>query len=93
MKIYSEVFSIIGFVGNIGGWEIILIFLVGLIVVLPYWIICKKAGLSPWLSLIMFIPLGAFILPFILAFKPWPSLKSPSQAKQGSGGNHWLRTD
>jgi hypothetical protein len=46
--------------------------------VLPFWFICKKAGLSPWLSLIMLIPFGAIVLPFVLAFIEWPSLRNKS---------------
>ncbi len=42
---------------------------------MPLWIICKKAGLPPALSLITLLPLGLFVLPFILAFTEWPSLK------------------
>jgi hypothetical protein len=67
---------------NIGGQELIVIGLMffllvvaGAICALPYWFICKKAGLSPWLSLLMLIPLGNVVLPFIVAFIEWPSLK------------------
>ena len=64
---------------RIGGQELVLIFLVfvilGVIYVLPMWFICKKAGLSPWLSLIAFIPLGKEILLYLVAFIPWPSLR------------------
>lgn len=42
---------------------------------IPFWFICKKAGLSPWLSLIMLIPFGVIILPPMLAFMDWPALK------------------
>ena len=39
------------------------IILVGyVIIVVPFWFICKKAGLSPWLSLINVIPLGNLML-------------------------------
>jgi hypothetical protein len=31
--------------------------------------------LSPWLSLIMILPFGAFVLPFVLAFIDWPVLQ------------------
>ena len=66
-------------IGPLGTPEIIIILLLGavlaLVGVLPFWFICKKAGLSPWLSCLMIIPFGALILPFILAFIDWPSLK------------------
>jgi H+/Cl- antiporter ClcA len=65
----------LAFLGSLGGPELILILLIGIIVgfvgVLPFWFICKKAGFSPWLSLLMLVPFGAIVLPFILAFTPW----------------------
>ena len=40
--------------------------------VLPFWQIFKKAGFSPWLSLLMMIPfVGRFLL-YYLAFAKWP---------------------
>jgi hypothetical protein len=48
------------------------IILVGYIIfIVPFWFICKKAGFSPWLSLINIIPLGNLILIYILAFGEW----------------------
>jgi hypothetical protein len=41
------------------------------IVIVPFWFICKKAGFSPWLSLINFVPLGSLILLYVLAFAEW----------------------
>lgn len=49
-----------------------IIVLVGMaIVVLPFWFICKKAGFSPWLSLLNFVPAGGLILLYLLAFADW----------------------
>jgi hypothetical protein len=41
------------------------------IIVIPYWFIWKKAGFSPWFSLLMFIPLLNFIMLYVLAFSDW----------------------
>ena len=41
------------------------------IVIVPCWFICKKAGFTPWLSLINIIPLGNLILLYVLAFGDW----------------------
>jgi hypothetical protein len=41
------------------------------IIILPCWFICKKAGFSPWLSLLNLIPCGSLILLYILAFAEW----------------------
>ncbi|MGA7525258.1 MAG: hypothetical protein WBW84_22605 [Acidobacteriaceae bacterium] len=46
-----------------------LIFIV--IVMIPYWMIWKKAGFSPWLSLLMLVPLVNFIMLYVLAFSEW----------------------
>jgi len=46
--------------------------LIGLaIVILPFWFICKKAGFSPWLSLLNIVPFGSIILWYVLAFADW----------------------
>ena len=41
------------------------------IVMIPFWFIWKKAGFSPWLSLIMLVPLGNIIMLYVLAFSDW----------------------
>lgn len=54
---------------------IILVFLA--IVIIPYWFICKKAGFSPWLSLLNVIPLGNLVLIYVLAFADWKVMPAP----------------
>lgn len=41
------------------------------VVVIPLWQICKKAGFSPLLSLLVVIPFGGLILLYVLAFARW----------------------
>ncbi len=41
------------------------------IVMIPYWFIWKKAGFSPWLSLLMFVPLLNLVMLYVLAFSEW----------------------
>ncbi len=41
------------------------------IVVIPYWMIWKKAGFSPWFSLLMFVPLVGIVMLYVLAFSDW----------------------
>lgn len=49
-----------------------ILILLGLaIVIVPTWFICKKAGFSPWLSLLNIVPCGTLILLYILAFADW----------------------
>ena len=49
-------------------------------VVIPFWFICKKAGFSPWLSLLNIIPLGNLILIYVLAFAEWKVVPVPQMA-------------
>ncbi|HZZ38763.1 MAG TPA: hypothetical protein VFE06_06515 [Acidobacteriaceae bacterium] len=51
-------------------FPIIALFFIVLITI-PYWMIWKKAGFSPWLSLLMFVPLANFIMLYVLAFSEW----------------------
>jgi len=58
-----------------------IVILIGLVIVIvPFWFICKKAGFSPWLSLIYLIPLGNLVLYYILAFSKWNVVPAPQQA-------------
>jgi hypothetical protein len=43
------------------------------VIVVPFWQIFKKAGFSPWLSLLMMIPLFGWFLLYYLAFAKWPT--------------------
>jgi hypothetical protein len=43
------------------------------IIVVPFWFIFKKAGFSPFMSLLMVIPLVNLIMLYVLAFSPWRS--------------------
>lgn len=57
---------------------IIVIALVAVIV--PTWFICKKAGFSPWLSLLNIVPIGGLVLLYVLAFADWKVIPAPVQA-------------
>jgi hypothetical protein len=47
------------------------------IVIVPFWFILKKAGFSPWLSLLNAVPLGNLILIYVLAFADWKVVPVP----------------
>lgn len=48
------------------------IFLIGAaIVIIPMWFVWKKAGFSPWLSLLCIIPVVNLIMLYVLAFTEW----------------------
>jgi hypothetical protein len=46
-----------------------------IIAIIPFWRICARVGYSPWLSLLMAIPLVNIIFVYFLAFSEWPSRK------------------
>jgi hypothetical protein len=55
--------------GNIFFWLIALI-----LVIVPLWRICGRAGFNPALSLLAVIPLlGFLIVAAVLGFVPWPA--------------------
>jgi hypothetical protein len=56
----------------------IIILVVIAILVIPFWFICKKAGFTPWLSLLCIIPsLGTLVLIYVLAFAEWKVMPVP----------------
>ncbi|HTW47771.1 MAG TPA: hypothetical protein VMD92_07475 [Acidobacteriaceae bacterium] len=42
-----------------------------IIVIVPMWFIWKKAGFSPWLSLLTILPLVGLVMLYVLAFSEW----------------------
>jgi hypothetical protein len=50
--------------------------------VIPFWFICRKAGFSPFLSLLNLIPfcMGTLVLVYFLAFAPWKPAGQPHPA-------------
>jgi hypothetical protein len=48
------------------------------IVLIPFWFICKKAGFSPWLTLLNIVPMGNLVLIYILAFAEWKVAPAPA---------------
>ena len=56
----------------------ILILVALVVVIVPTWFICKKAGFSPWLSMLCLVPsVGLLILLYVLAFADWKVLPAP----------------
>jgi hypothetical protein len=52
--------------------------LVALLLIIPTWRICVRAGFSGALSLFHLVPLiGSFIVMAILAFSDWPAGEAP----------------
>ena len=56
----------------------ILHLLVALVLIIPTWRICTRAGFSGALSLFHLVPLiGSFIVMGVLAFSTWPNGEAP----------------
>ena len=52
--------------------HMLLIAILGFVVLTPFWRIFKKAGFSPWLSLLTMIPLVNLFVLYYVAFARWP---------------------
>lgn len=48
-----------------------------LVLVIPFWFIFKKAGFSPWLAVLMFVPLANIIILYVIAFSQWKVVPVP----------------
>jgi uncharacterized membrane protein YhaH (DUF805 family) len=66
---------------GIGLPELIIIAVIGIVVVLPFWKILTKAGFSGWWSLIMLIPIIGILTLFYLAFAEWPIQRELNKLK------------
>jgi hypothetical protein len=65
----------LAFLQNINAPELLMIGLISMIWIVPFWMIFKKAGFHPALSLLMVFPFINVILFLYLAFAKWPALK------------------
>jgi hypothetical protein len=52
--------------------HLLLIAILSFVVLIPFWQIFKKAGFSPWLSLLTMIPLAGLFVLYYVAFARWP---------------------
>jgi hypothetical protein len=56
-------------------WMVIM----SVLVVIPFWRICAKAGYSGWWSLLILLPLANLGLLYFLAFAEWPAQRRSIQ--------------
>ena len=71
---------------NLGAQELLILLLMAVVVVWPFWRIFSKAGFTRWLAIGMLLPLVNLALIFYLAFTEWPALN-----KANSKPEHWER--
>jgi hypothetical protein len=56
--------------------------LLSLLLIIPTWRICQRAGFSGALSLFHFVPIiGSFIVMAVLAFSRWPNGEAAGQGR------------
>lgn len=72
---------------GIGFTELIIIVIIGITVILPYWKIFSKAGFSGLLSLTLIVPIVNMVMLFYLAFAEWPIHRELNRVKQSSDSN------
>ena len=65
---------------SIAHWLVLLVTLASTaLFVVPCWMIFKRAGWSPALSLLVLVPGGAIVLSWVFALTRWPSLDRADQ--------------
>jgi hypothetical protein len=62
--------------------ELITFVLLGAVVMVPCWLIAKKAGYPGWASLLLLIPFANVAAIWIFACSAWPSLKQRETARR-----------
>jgi len=60
-----------GILAAVAGFYLVLFLVMAIVVIIPTWFICKKAGFSPWLSLLIIVPFGGLVLLYVVAFSEW----------------------
>ncbi len=53
----------------------LMMLVIAVLVIVPFWLIFAKAGFSGWLSLLMVVPVANIVMLYVLAFSAWPSLR------------------
>lgn len=63
--------------GPVGPHNLLVTAVFSLLLLIPFWRTYRRAGFSPWTSLLVLIPyVGLPIAAAILAFRPWPAGES-----------------
>ena len=53
-----------------------------ILLIIPFWRLCVRIGHSPWLRLLLLVPLVNLIFIYFIAFSEWPS----QRGRAGTGG-------
>jgi hypothetical protein len=73
---------------------IVIVALVSLLIgLLINFMIFKRTGMNPWLSLLMLVPIANFVMIIILAFTEWPIQREARMLRaQAAGGGQYAPT-
>lgn len=63
-----------------GPFELIIVVLMTVIFIFPFWMIASKAGFPGWISLAILVPFLNIALLFFLALADWPALRQSPQS-------------
>jgi uncharacterized membrane protein YhaH (DUF805 family) len=79
-----------GMAALLGGGTFLLVMLISIVIgIALYYLIIKKTGYNPWLSLLILIPgLGGLILIIMLAFTEWPVQREVRDLRARAGGGY-----
>ncbi len=77
-----------GMAALLGGGTFLIFLLVTIVIgIALYYLIIKKTGYNPWLSLLVLIPgLGGLIIIIMLAFTEWPVQRELRELRARAGG-------
>jgi len=59
-----------------------------LFTILIWFMIFRRTGMNPWLSLLMLVPLANFVMLLILAFTEWPVQRANAAMRAQLGGGY-----
>ena len=74
--------NMMGMIDGMPMWPFgpLMMLVVAVLVIVPFWRIFAKAGFSGWLSLLMVVPVANIVMLYVLAFSAWPSLREKNTA-------------
>ncbi len=75
---------------GIGPTELLILVVIGVTVILPFWKIFAKAGYPGALALTQLVPILNVIVLFYLAFAEWPIHRQLTELRQGPGAQSRL---
>ena len=70
---------------KIGLPELVLLLVIFVVILLPYWKIFQKAGYQGWLAICMLVPILNVIVLFWFAFSKWPIELRLERMRTGQG--------